>query len=68
MNNMLRTHTCGALRLSDQGKKVTLCGWIHKVRDKGGMIWVDLRDRYGITQLILDFGYTSLIVDIIGII
>lgn len=53
---MLRTHNCGELRLSDKDKKVTLCGWVQKVRDKGGMIWIDLRDRYGITQLILEEG------------
>jgi aspartyl-tRNA synthetase len=58
-NSMLRTHTCGELRLSDLNKSVTLCGWVQKVRDKGGMVWVDLRDRYGITQLILEEGKTS---------
>jgi len=51
---MLRTHTCGELRLSDADKEVTLCGWVNVKRDKGGMIYVDLRDRYGITQLILE--------------
>ncbi|MEO1054177.1 MAG: aspartate--tRNA ligase [Bacteroidota bacterium] len=51
---MLRTHTCGELRISDVNKEVTLCGWVQKVRDKGSLIWVDLRDRYGITQLILE--------------
>lgn len=51
---MLRTHTCGALRLNDAGKEVTLSGWVAKVRDKGGMIWIDLRDRYGITQLMME--------------
>ena len=51
---MLRTHTCGELRLSDATKEVTLCGWVNVKRDKGGMIYVDLRDRYGITQLILE--------------
>jgi len=56
---MLRTHTCGELRLSDVKKEVTLCGWVAKVRDKGGMIWIDLRDRYGITQLILEEGKTD---------
>jgi aspartyl-tRNA synthetase len=56
---MLRTHTCGDLRISDNNKKVTLCGWVQKTRDKGGMIWVDLRDRYGVTQLIVEEGVTS---------
>ena len=55
---MLRTHTCGELRISDVGQKVTLCGWVQRSRDKGGMLWIDLRDRYGITQLILEEGKT----------
>ena len=49
---MYRTHTCGALRQSDIGQKVTLSGWVQKIRDKGFMMWIDLRDRYGLTQLI----------------
>lgn len=57
--SMLRTHTCGELRISSLGESVTLCGWVQKVRDKGGMVWVDLRDRYGITQLIFEEGKTE---------
>ncbi len=51
---MLRTHTCGELRLMHVGLPVTLCGWVYKIRNKGSLIWIDLRDRYGITQLILE--------------
>jgi aspartyl-tRNA synthetase len=57
---MLRTHTCGELRLEDINKNVTLSGWAQKIRDKGGMIWIDLRDRYGITQLVFDESKTSM--------
>ncbi len=53
---MLRTHTCGELRLHDVNKTVTLTGWVQRIRDKGGLIWIDLRDRYGITQLLLEEG------------
>jgi aspartyl-tRNA synthetase len=56
---MLRTHTCGQLRLSEVNQTVTVCGWVQKVRDKGGMIWIDLRDRYGLTQLIFEEGKTD---------
>ena len=56
---MYRSHNCGALRIADSNKEVTLAGWVQKSRDKGFMIWVDLRDRYGITQLIFDESRTD---------
>ncbi|MCK8522596.1 aspartate--tRNA ligase [Aquimarina sp. D1M17] len=51
---MYRSHSCGELNASNINQEVTLSGWVQKIRDKGFMIWVDLRDRYGITQLIFD--------------
>jgi len=51
---MLRTHTCGELNMQFVGRPVTLCGWIQRVREMGGMTFIDLRDRYGITQLVFN--------------
>jgi len=56
---MVRTHTCGELRLSNVGQTVTLAGWVQRTRDKGSVLWIDLRDRYGITQLLLEEGKTE---------
>ncbi len=58
---MLRTHTCGELKINDKGKKVTLCGWIQRSRDLGGLTFIDLRDRYGITQLVFNMDVKSVL-------
>ncbi|MEC7549090.1 MAG: OB-fold nucleic acid binding domain-containing protein, partial [Bacteroidota bacterium] len=56
---MYRTHNCGELNIKNLTAKVQLSGWVHKIRNKGFIIWVDLRDRYGSTQLIFDQDRTS---------
>lgn len=59
LSEMYRSHNCGVLNASHINTEVTLAGWVQKSRDKGFMIWVDLRDRYGITQLIFDESRTD---------
>src|SRR5690606_12964304 len=49
-----RSHTCAALTTSDVGKNVRLSGWVHRIRDHGGLLFIDLRDHYGLTQLVVD--------------
>src|SRR5262245_13504196 len=49
-----RSHTCGALRKADVDKNVRLSGWVHRVRDHGGLLFIDLRDHYGLTQVVAD--------------
>ncbi|MCD8496671.1 MAG: OB-fold nucleic acid binding domain-containing protein [Alphaproteobacteria bacterium] len=56
-----RTHTCGALRKSDEGKTVKLSGWISRIRDHGGVLFIDLRDTYGVTQCVIEEDSNALI-------
>ena len=56
---MLRTHTCGELRKNHVDQEITISGWINKARNMGGMIFLDIRDRYGVTQVTLDPQHVS---------
>ena len=61
---MYRDHTCGELRKTDEGKKVTLAGWVSKRRNLGSIVFIDLRDRYGITQVTFDEEHANLVKDV----
>ena len=54
LGELTRTHTCGALRPDDVGAEVVLLGWVHRVRDLGGLLFIDIRDREGVTQVVFD--------------
>ena len=54
LGELTRTHTCGALRPGDVGANVVLLGWVHRVRDLGGLLFIDMRDRAGVTQVVFD--------------
>src|SRR5207244_5695828 len=53
LGNLTRTHTCGALRVDDVGADVVLLGWVHRVRDLGGVLFIDIRDRAGLSQVVV---------------
>src|SRR5687768_8679697 len=53
LGNLARTHTCGALTAGDAGQDVVLLGWVHRVRDLGSLVFIDIRDRHGVTQVVV---------------
>ena len=60
LKSKYRTHTCGELTAKNVGETVTLSGWVHRKRDHGSLLFIDLRDNYGITQIVMDGGNTDL--------
>ena len=63
METTKRTHTCGELRGCDDGKTVVLNGWVHRIREHGGISFINLRDRYGITQVVVDSDSSAELLD-----
>ena len=63
MEQIKRTHTCGDLRKCDDGKTVILNGWVHRIREHGGITFLNLRDRYGITQVVVDSDSSQALLD-----
>ena len=63
---MYRTHTCGELTASNVGQQVTLAGWVHRRRDHGGLVFIDLRDRYGLVQITVNPDLAPKILDVVG--
>ena len=59
LGDLKRTHTCGALRSSDVGRDVVLLGWVHRVRDLGGVLFLDIRDRAGLSQVVVEMTTSS---------
>src|SRR6187402_664863 len=61
LGSLARTHTCGALRPEDVGKNVVLLGWVHRLRDMGSLLFLDVRDRHGLTQVVIEGEETGLL-------
>ena len=63
---MYRTHNCGELRIGNVGNSVTLSGWVQRIRNLGGMTFIDIRDRYGITQVVVDENSDKSVQEVLG--
>jgi aspartyl-tRNA synthetase len=61
LGQLARTHTCGALRAADVGQDVVLLGWVHRMRDLGSLVFIDVRDRAGYTQVVIEESHADLL-------